>query len=141
MSVNSYCQMEMDDDREEVRLFSQAKLLAPPKLILEFNKKTTRKLFIVWQGQEAEALLCLQKEPPPQLGVGPDPSEMSHETALSSDTLQIQQHCQPVPTCTKHHSGSNVSFSHDTEGGEDAQTPVQTATEISNIELFKKINK
>ncbi|XP_063337806.1 transmembrane protein 94 isoform X1 [Pelmatolapia mariae] len=91
MSVNSYCQMEMDDDREE--------------------------------GQEAEALLCLQKEPPPQPGVGPDPSEMSHETALSSDTLQIQQHCQPVPTCTKHHSGSNVSFSHDTEGGEDAQAP------------------
>lgn len=34
-----------------------------------------------------------------------------------------------------------MSFSHDTEGGEDAQTPVQTATEISNIELFKKKKK
>lgn len=31
-----------------------------------------------------------------------------------------------------------MSFSHDTEGGEDAQTPVQIATGISNIELFKK---
>uniref|UniRef100_A0A3Q0RLN8 Transmembrane protein 94 n=1 Tax=Amphilophus citrinellus TaxID=61819 RepID=A0A3Q0RLN8_AMPCI len=56
-----------------------------------------------------------------QLGEGLDPSEMSHDTALSSDTLRIQQPCQPVPICTKHHSGSNVSFSHDTERGEDDQ--------------------
>lgn len=34
-----------------------------------------------------------------------------------------------------------MSFSHDTEGGEDAQTPVQTATEISSRALLKKKKK
>uniref|UniRef100_A0A8C3AVX5 Transmembrane protein 94 n=1 Tax=Cyclopterus lumpus TaxID=8103 RepID=A0A8C3AVX5_CYCLU len=57
--------------------------------------------------QEAEALLCLPAESSAQLGEGPEPSETSHDTAPH--------------TRIKHHSGSNVSFSHDTEGGEDDQ--------------------
>uniref|UniRef100_A0A7N6BM15 Cation-transporting P-type ATPase C-terminal domain-containing protein n=1 Tax=Anabas testudineus TaxID=64144 RepID=A0A7N6BM15_ANATE len=48
-------------------------------------------------------------------------SETSHETARSSDTLRIRHACQPTHGRTKHHSGSNVSFSHDTEGGEEDQ--------------------
>uniref|UniRef100_A0A3B4ZJ83 Transmembrane protein 94 n=1 Tax=Stegastes partitus TaxID=144197 RepID=A0A3B4ZJ83_9TELE len=76
LSVNSYCRMETDDDRDEA--------------------------------QEAEALLCLPAESSAQLGEGPEPSETSHDT--------------PAHTRIKHHSGSNVSFSHDTEGGEDEQT-------------------
>ncbi|XP_053197123.1 transmembrane protein 94 isoform X2 [Scomber japonicus] len=89
LSVNSYCRMETDDDRDEA--------------------------------QEVEALLCLPAEPSAQLGEGPEPSETSHDTARSSDTLRLLRSCQPVHTRTKHHSGSNVSFSHDTEGGEDDQ--------------------
>uniref|UniRef100_A0A3Q3N4B8 Transmembrane protein 94 n=1 Tax=Mastacembelus armatus TaxID=205130 RepID=A0A3Q3N4B8_9TELE len=53
-----------------------------------------------------------------------EPSETSHDTARSSDTLRasgLQHSCQPTHNRTKHHSGSNVSFSHDTEGGEDGQ--------------------
>ncbi|XP_034049558.1 transmembrane protein 94 isoform X2 [Thalassophryne amazonica] len=75
------------------------------------------------EAQEGEALLCLQNEPSVQLGEGPEPSETSHDTAPSTDTLQLRRSGQQVPsTRTKHHSGSNVSFSHDTEGGEDDQT-------------------
>uniref|UniRef100_A0A3Q1KFN8 Cation-transporting P-type ATPase C-terminal domain-containing protein n=1 Tax=Anabas testudineus TaxID=64144 RepID=A0A3Q1KFN8_ANATE len=51
----------------------------------------------------------------------PEASETSHETARSSDTLRIRHACQPTHGRTKHHSGSNVSFSHDTEGGEEDQ--------------------
>ncbi|XP_023144808.2 transmembrane protein 94 isoform X2 [Amphiprion ocellaris] len=90
LSVNSYCRMEMDDDRDEA--------------------------------QEAEALLCLPAESSTQLAEGPEPSETSHDTARSSDTLRLRRSCQPAHTRVKHHSGSNVSFSHDTEGGEDDQT-------------------
>uniref|UniRef100_A0AAQ5XD18 Cation-transporting P-type ATPase C-terminal domain-containing protein n=1 Tax=Amphiprion ocellaris TaxID=80972 RepID=A0AAQ5XD18_AMPOC len=75
LSVNSYCRMEMDDDRDEVDIC---------------------------------ALLCLPAESSTQLAEGPEPSETSHDT--------------PAHTRVKHHSGSNVSFSHDTEGGEDDQT-------------------
>ncbi|XP_035853240.1 transmembrane protein 94 isoform X1 [Sander lucioperca] len=71
------------------------------------------------EAQEAEALLCLPAEP--RLGDGPEPSETSHDTARSSDTLRLRRTCQPAHTRTKHHSGSNVSFSHDVEGGEDDQ--------------------
>ncbi|KAL3048039.1 hypothetical protein OYC64_006760 [Pagothenia borchgrevinki] len=70
------------------------------------------------EAQEAEALLCLPAEPSTQMGEGPEPSETSHDTARSSDTFQQRRACQPAPTRTKHHSGSNVSFSRDTEGGE-----------------------
>ncbi|XP_028263978.1 transmembrane protein 94 isoform X1 [Parambassis ranga] len=89
LSVNSYCRMETDDDRDEV--------------------------------QEGEALLCLPPESSTQLAEGTEPSETSHDTARSSDTLRPRRPCQPAHTRTKHHSGSNVSFSHDTEGGEDDQ--------------------
>ncbi|XP_069578597.1 transmembrane protein 94 isoform X5 [Brachyistius frenatus] len=89
LSVNSYCRMETDDDRDEA--------------------------------QEAEALLCLPVESSIHLGEGPEPSETSHDTARSSDTLRLRRSCQPAHTRVKHNSGSNVSFSHDTEGGEDDQ--------------------
>ncbi|XP_076007967.1 transmembrane protein 94 isoform X2 [Genypterus blacodes] len=89
LSVNSYCRVETEDDRDEV--------------------------------QEGEALLCLPTETSIQLGEGPEPSETSHDTARSSDTLRPRHHGQHVHTRTKHHSGSNVSFSHDTEGGEEEQ--------------------
>uniref|UniRef100_A0A4W6EKS1 Transmembrane protein 94 n=1 Tax=Lates calcarifer TaxID=8187 RepID=A0A4W6EKS1_LATCA len=75
LSVNSYCRMETDDDRDEVC--------------------------------EVQALLCLPAESSTQPGEGPELSETSHDT--------------PAHSRTKHHSGSNVSFSHDTEGGEDDQ--------------------
>ncbi|XP_037610869.1 transmembrane protein 94 isoform X5 [Sebastes umbrosus] len=73
------------------------------------------------EAQEAEALLCLPAESSVQLGEGPEPSETSHDTARSTDTFRLRRACQPAHTRTKHHSGSNVSFSHDTEGGEDGQ--------------------
>ncbi|XP_078478768.1 transmembrane protein 94-like, partial [Lampetra planeri] len=71
------------------------------------------------EAQEAEALLCLSAELSTQQGEGPEPSETSHDTARSSDTLRLRRACQPAHARTKHHSGSNVSFSRDTEGGED----------------------
>ncbi|XP_026171145.1 transmembrane protein 94 isoform X1 [Mastacembelus armatus] len=92
LSVNSYCRMDTDDDRDEA--------------------------------QEAEALLCLPQESSAQRSDRLEPSETSHDTARSSDTLRasgLQHSCQPTHNRTKHHSGSNVSFSHDTEGGEDGQ--------------------
>ncbi|CAL8284244.1 unnamed protein product [Merluccius merluccius] len=71
--------------------------------------------------QEAEALLCLPMDSSLQLGEGPEPSETtSHDTSRSADTLRPRRPPQhPYATRTKHPSGSNVSFSHDTEGGED----------------------
>ncbi len=46
-----------------------------------------------------------------------EPSETSHDTARSSDTQR--QRRGPQTTRSKHPSGSNVSFSHDTEVGDD----------------------
>lgn len=80
------------------------------------------------QAQEGEALLCLTAESSTQLGEAPEPSETSRDAARSSD-LRLVRSCQPAHTRTKHHSGSNVSFSHDTEGGEDDQTQVKTGSE------------
>ncbi|XP_035467834.1 transmembrane protein 94 isoform X2 [Scophthalmus maximus] len=88
LSVNSYCRVETDDDRDEAG--------------------------------EVQALLCLP-ESSTQLGEGPDQSETSHDTICSSDTPRLRHSVQPTAGRTKHHSGSNVSFSHDTEGGEDDQ--------------------
>ncbi|CAF90400.1 unnamed protein product, partial [Tetraodon nigroviridis] len=87
LSVNSYCKLEIDDDRQE----------------------------------EGEALLCFTTESSTRLGEAAEPSETSRDTARSSD-LRPARACQPAHPRTKHHSGSNVSFSHDTEGGEDDQT-------------------
>ncbi|XP_068160999.1 endoplasmic reticulum magnesium-transporting P-type ATPase isoform X3 [Antennarius striatus] len=87
LSVNSYCRMEAEDDRDET--------------------------------QEGEALLYLQAESSIQaVEGGPEPSETSRDTVRSSDPRHLRS-CQPAQTRTKHHSGSNVSFSHDTEGGEE----------------------
>ncbi|XP_053721019.1 transmembrane protein 94 isoform X1 [Synchiropus splendidus] len=72
--------------------------------------------------QEGEALLCLPVESSAHQGDGPEPSETSYDTARSTDTVRLRRPCQPTNARTKHHSGSNVSFSHDTEGGEDDQT-------------------
>uniref|UniRef100_A0A3B4XUV6 Transmembrane protein 94 n=1 Tax=Seriola lalandi dorsalis TaxID=1841481 RepID=A0A3B4XUV6_SERLL len=90
LSVNSYCRMETDDDRDEV-----------------------------------QALLCLPAESSTQLGEGPELSETSHDTVRSSDTAGLRRPYQPTHTRTKHHSGSNVSFSHDTEGGEEDQAEAE----------------
>lgn len=76
------------------------------------------------QALEAEALLCLP-ESSAQLEEGPEPNETSHDTACSADNIRLLRSCQPAHTRTKHHSGSNVSFSHDTEGGEDEQAQVK----------------
>ncbi|KAM3860003.1 transmembrane protein 94 [Diretmus argenteus] len=89
LSINSYCRMETDDDRDEV--------------------------------QEVEALLCLPTESSILPGEGPEPSETSHDTARSSETLRPWRSGQYSHARTKHPSGSNVSFSHDTEGGEEDQ--------------------
>uniref|UniRef100_A0A8C4E1Q5 Transmembrane protein 94 n=1 Tax=Dicentrarchus labrax TaxID=13489 RepID=A0A8C4E1Q5_DICLA len=71
-----------------------------------------------------------------QPGEGPEPSETSHDTARSSDNLRLLRSCKPAHTRTKHHSGSNVSFSHDTEGGEDDQAQVGTRSESSEADDF-----
>ncbi|KAM4716348.1 transmembrane protein 94 isoform 3-T3 [Anableps anableps] len=89
LSVNSYCRMETEDDRDD--------------------------------SQEAETLLCPPEEPTTQLGEAAAPNEASHDVARSSETVRLRRPCQPTQCRTKHHSGSNVSFSHDTEGGEEDQ--------------------
>ncbi|XP_036811616.1 transmembrane protein 94 isoform X1 [Oncorhynchus mykiss] len=82
LSVNSFCRMEPDDDRDET--------------------------------QEGEALLCMPVMD--GMGGGHEPSETSHDTGRSEDTVQPRRQAQE--TRTKHPSGSNVSFSHNTEGGD-----------------------
>uniref|UniRef100_A0A672LW06 Transmembrane protein 94 n=1 Tax=Sinocyclocheilus grahami TaxID=75366 RepID=A0A672LW06_SINGR len=67
--------------------------------------------------EEREALLCLPVFEPSLHMAEQEPSETSHDTARSSDTQR--QHQGPQTTRSKHPSGSNVSFSHDTEVGED----------------------
>ncbi|KAM4526889.1 transmembrane protein 94 isoform 2-T2 [Fundulus diaphanus] len=89
LSVNSYCRMETEDERDEP--------------------------------QEAETLLFASEEPTIPLGEAAEPSETSHDLARSSETVKLRRLCEPAHSRTKHHSGSNVSFSHDTEGGEDDQ--------------------
>lgn len=76
------------------------------------------------QGQEGEALLSLPMEPSVTAASEHEPSEtMSHDTARSSDTMRPQR--PPQATRAKHPSGSNVSFSHDTEGGEEDSVQVR----------------
>ncbi|XP_016427783.1 transmembrane protein 94-like isoform X2 [Sinocyclocheilus rhinocerous] len=66
--------------------------------------------------QEGEALLCLPAFEPSLHMAEQEPSETSHDTARSSDNQR--QRRGPQTTRSKHPSGSNVSFSHDTEGGD-----------------------
>ncbi|KAJ8283888.1 hypothetical protein COCON_G00027380 [Conger conger] len=67
---------------------------------------------------EVEALLSMPAmESSVLTGHEQEPSETSHDTARSGEALRPRRPA-PAPR-TKHPSGSNVSFSHDTEGGED----------------------
>ncbi|XP_041938514.1 transmembrane protein 94 isoform X1 [Alosa sapidissima] len=93
LSINSYCRMEGEEDRDEV--------------------------------QEGEALLSLPMGGCSALLMSgeQEPSETSHDTARSSDTQRARR--APLTSRTKHPSGSNVSFSHDTEGGEEEQSQQQ----------------
>uniref|UniRef100_A0A3P9N8U2 Transmembrane protein 94 n=1 Tax=Poecilia reticulata TaxID=8081 RepID=A0A3P9N8U2_POERE len=51
-----------------------------------------------------------------------DDLSTSHDAARLSETVRLRRPAQPTThSRTKHHSGSNVSFSHDTEGGEEEQ--------------------
>uniref|UniRef100_A0A8C7JNB9 Transmembrane protein 94 n=1 Tax=Oncorhynchus kisutch TaxID=8019 RepID=A0A8C7JNB9_ONCKI len=68
----------------------------------------------ICQTQEGEALLCMPVMD--GMGGGHEPSETSHDTGRSEDTVQPRRQAQE--TRTKHPSGSNVSFSHNTEGGD-----------------------
>uniref|UniRef100_A0A672N4M6 Transmembrane protein 94 n=1 Tax=Sinocyclocheilus grahami TaxID=75366 RepID=A0A672N4M6_SINGR len=69
--------------------------------------------------EQDEVLLLARLEPfEPFLHMAEqEPSETSHDTARSSDTQR--QRRGPQTTRSKHPSGSNVSFSHETEGAED----------------------
>ncbi|XP_051969183.1 transmembrane protein 94-like isoform X2 [Xyrauchen texanus] len=69
------------------------------------------------ESQEGEALLHLPAFEPSFHMAEHEPSEMSHNTARTSDTQCPRR--APQTTRSKHPSGSNVSFSHDKEGGED----------------------
>ncbi|XP_038160448.1 transmembrane protein 94 isoform X1 [Cyprinodon tularosa] len=89
LSMNSYCHLEMEDDRDEP--------------------------------QEAETLLCPSETPAAQQDGSSEPSEAAHNPPCAPEAVQLRRPHQPAQCRTKHHSGSNVSFSHDTEGGENEQ--------------------
>lgn len=75
------------------------------------------------QVQEVEALLSMPAmEPSVPTGQEQEPSETSHDTARSSEAFRPRR--PPAAPRTKHPSGSNVSFSHDTEGGEEDPSQV-----------------
>ncbi|XP_066521040.1 transmembrane protein 94 isoform X2 [Hoplias malabaricus] len=70
------------------------------------------------EAQEVEALLSVPAfEPSVHQTNEPEPSDMSHDTVRSCDMQRSRR--GPQSTRSKHPSGSNVSFSHDTEGGEE----------------------
>lgn len=77
------------------------------------------------QAQEGEALLRFTSGSSTNLVEVPEPSETSHNNIRSSDPRLVHPG-PPAHARTKHHSGSNVSFSHDTEGGEDDQNQVES---------------
>lgn len=82
-------------------------------------------LLCVVKAQEGEALLRFTSGSSTNLVEAPEPSETSHDNIRSSDPRLVRP-VPPAHTRTKHHSGSNVSFSHDTEGGEDDQNQVES---------------
>lgn len=92
-------------------------------------------LFCVVKAQEGEALLRFTSGSSANLVEAPEPSETSRDNIRSSDPRLVRPG-PPAQARTKHHSGSNVSFSHDTEGGEDDQNQVElldlTAHEASS---------
>ncbi|XP_078793143.1 transmembrane protein 94 isoform X2 [Oryzias latipes] len=80
--------------------------------------------------QEAEALLYDPKESAAQHGEAPEPRNPPRNPALSMEMLQPWQPCQLGQACTKQHSGSNVSFSHDTEGGKEDQGIAASSADV-----------
>ncbi|XP_061561658.1 transmembrane protein 94 isoform X2 [Phycodurus eques] len=104
LSVNSYCKVETDEDRDET--------------------------------QEVETLVPLPEEPTTQLGEIPEPSETLHDMAHSIDTLMHWRSSQPINTHTKHNSGSSVSFSRNTEGGEEQAQEFPMAYRESEAEDY-----
>ncbi|XP_017339596.1 transmembrane protein 94 isoform X2 [Ictalurus punctatus] len=71
------------------------------------------------EAQEGEALLSVHtREPVLHLVNEQESSEVSHDTGRSCDVHRTRR--GPQNTRSKHPSGSNVSFSHDTEGGEES---------------------
>lgn len=73
--------------------------------------------------QEGEALLNVHAiEPVLHLVNEQESSEVSHDTIRSCDAHRTRR--GPQTTRSKHPSGSNVSFSHDTEGGEESSAQV-----------------
>ncbi|KAJ8363626.1 hypothetical protein SKAU_G00124570 [Synaphobranchus kaupii] len=86
--------------------------------------------------QEGEALLCMTTiDPSLHTGYEQEPSETSHDTARSSETLRPRR--PPPAPRIKHPSGSNVSFSHDTEGGgEDPSQPCGLDAGCCEVEDF-----
>lgn len=91
-------------------------------------------LFCVVKAQEGEALLRLTSGSSTHLVEPLEPSEALRDNARSSDPRLVRP-AQPAHARTKHHSGSNVSFSHDTEGGEDDHNQVETLAQASKIYL------
>lgn len=83
-------------------------------------------LFCVVKAQEGEALLRFTPGSSTNLVEAPEPSETSRDNIRSSDPHLVRPG-PPAHARTKHHSGSNVSFSHDTEGGEDDQNQVESS--------------
>ena len=136
LSVNSYCRGETEDDRDEVsvcdfNITSNPTLEIVTKTVRNAKHDDVRFCIYPWlvvidvQVGEVQALLCLPAESSTQLGEGLELIDTSHDTICSSETLRLRRSCQPAQSRTKHHSGSNVSFSHDTEGGEDDQALVK----------------
>uniref|UniRef100_A0A3P9JWL2 Transmembrane protein 94 n=1 Tax=Oryzias latipes TaxID=8090 RepID=A0A3P9JWL2_ORYLA len=58
------------------------------------------------------------------------PRNPPRNPALSMEMLQPWQPCQLGQACTKQHSGSNVSFSHDTEGGKEDQGVAASSADV-----------
>ncbi|XP_062858998.1 transmembrane protein 94 isoform X2 [Trichomycterus rosablanca] len=84
------------------------------------------------EAQEGEALLSAAAfEPAFYLA---NEEEMSHDTVRSSDTHQIRRGTQS--TRSKHPSGSNVSFSHDAEGGEEESAQLCAIDDLCEAEDF-----
>uniref|UniRef100_A0A8C7ZZ23 Transmembrane protein 94 n=1 Tax=Oryzias sinensis TaxID=183150 RepID=A0A8C7ZZ23_9TELE len=77
-----------------------------------------------------EALLYEPKESAAQHGEAPEPRNPPRNPALSMEMLPPWHPCQLGQACTKQHSGSNVSFSHDTEGGKEEQVRTANSADV-----------
>uniref|UniRef100_A0A8C4SUU1 Transmembrane protein 94 n=1 Tax=Erpetoichthys calabaricus TaxID=27687 RepID=A0A8C4SUU1_ERPCA len=84
------------------------------------------------EAQEADALLCAPALDSVQMTNEKDPSEVSVDTPRSSDTQRPRK--QKEGRRAKHPSGSNVSFSRDTEGGEEESSQICGDSEVLDYE-------